>query len=93
MTYDVGDQVRIFGSFKLPDGTPANPSTVTVYVKEKAAAVQAFTTPTVVNDAPGEYHLDFDCTAPGDFKYDVVGTGAVKASEPGGFKVRQRATG
>ena len=87
MTYDIGDVARLFGAFTDINGAPADPTTVIVSVKDPNGTV---TTPAVVRDSLGNYHADQDCSIAGTWKYQFDGTGAVKASGPGTFRVRPR---
>jgi hypothetical protein len=84
--FDVGDRVRITNTFST-DGAPADPTTVSCPITSPSNVTS---TPTVVRDAQGEYHVDLEPNEPGTWYYWFTGTGAVKAVDPGEFYVRPR---
>lgn len=83
--YEVGDRVRITGTFTDTAGSPANPSTVVVYVLKRDGATWTYSAPT--NPATGTWYADHDVTQEGTYDYRVVGTGSIIAAGEGTFKV------
>lgn len=82
--YDIGDKVRVIGTFTDIDGGFVDPSVVTIKFKSPSSVV---TTPTVVNESPGVYHADQSITAAGTWYYRVESTGTGQAAGEGQFTV------
>lgn len=91
--YDVGDSVKVSGTFKVA-GVDTDPTTVTVSYKKPDGTVVSkvyLTDAEVVKDATGQYHMDIPVDASGRWHYRFVGTDAAKAAEEGDFYVRVQA--
>lgn len=82
--YD-GTLVRLSASFADLDGNPADPTTVTVRVRNPSTDVSTSYSPT--KDATGEYHFDLDTTdyPEGTWYYKWIGTGIVTAASQYAF--------
>ncbi len=87
--YDVGDKIRISCTF-TSGGTPTDPTTVTVKVKEPGGTVTTGTLALgqVVKDDIGDYHYDFTIDEAGRHWYRFEGAGALVASAETDFMVR-----
>ncbi|MGE3622492.1 MAG: hypothetical protein AB7H77_01280 [Bdellovibrionales bacterium] len=86
--YDRGDLVRLSAGFADIDGTPGDPSTVTLRVKKPDATVTVHTYPgDVTKSGTGTYYFDLPLTDSGDWYYRFEGTGAVQAAGEQGFHV------
>lgn len=88
--YWLGDQITIFETFTV-DGTPTDPSAVTITVIRPDGIEESFTTPSdVVNPSTGYYELAYLPPAIGHYDYRVVGTGTVAAAIENEFHVYSR---
>jgi hypothetical protein len=91
-TYDIGDQVRISGSFTNLAGTATDPTALKIAIRTPNGAETVSTYGSdvaVVKDATGEYHFDVLLTEGGPWYYRWRATGAVTAAEEGFVKVRE----
>lgn len=88
-SYQVGDQVRVSVAFTNTAGTAADPTTITLLVKQRQRAVATYTFAAgqVTKTATGAYYRDVDVTEEGIWDYRWVGTGAVVAAAEGSFNV------
>lgn len=77
--YDIGDTVRLTGTFTDSAGAVADPTTVTVTVTNPAGVV---TNPAATKDSVGVYHVDVAPTVSGTWRYAFSGTGALVAASP-----------
>jgi hypothetical protein len=84
--YDVGDGVRLTGTFTI-SGSGTNPTTATLTVTDPSEVV---TTPAVGTGTDGVYLADIIIDEPGAWHYQWKGTGAVVAATEGHFFVRKR---
>jgi hypothetical protein len=90
-TYDVGDLVRLTGTFTDLTAALADPTTVTLKTRgpfDATSTVVTLAGAQVVKDSTGVYHYDFAPTEAGVYSYEWIGTGAVATAEPGSFFVR-----
>lgn len=88
---EINDAIRISASFKTLAGVPADPDAVTIRLRSPNSIVSVYTsvtTPAVVRDTTGEYHLDVQVTSTLEWFYRVEGTGAVQESGEGSLVVR-----
>lgn len=89
--YEVGDLVRITGTFTNEAGAAADPTAVSLLVKLRyviGATATTYTYPTnITKDSTGVYHVDFAPTTEGIWDYRWIGTGAVTAACEGAFNV------
>lgn len=84
-TYDIGDLVRLSASFAV-NGTPTDPTTIAVKVKDPSGNIDTETNPT--KDDTGDYHHDISADEKGVWYYRWEGTGAAEAAEEAWFTVR-----
>ncbi len=85
-TYDVGDGIRLTGTFTI-SGSGTNPGTATITVTDPSEVV---TTPAVGNGTDGVYLVDVIVDEVGTWYYRWTGTGAVIAASESHFFVRKR---
>jgi hypothetical protein len=90
MNYDIGDMIRLSGSFTNSAGTATDPTTVTLKVKDPSGNIDTYTyaLSEVTKDSTGAYHKDITIDEAGQWYYRFVGTGTVAAAEEGEFEVR-----
>lgn len=89
-TYSVNQLVHLVFPFTV-NGVATDPTTITVRVKDPTGAEATYTltsTPPVVKDSVGNYHLDITAGIPGTWSYHCEGTGAAQASDDEQFSVR-----
>ena len=89
-TYDVGDVVRMTGTF-AQNGTATDPSTVAIQIRTPVGAVVTYTYGTdaeVVKSSTGVFYADYTVTGSGQHWYRWVSTGTGAAAEEGHFEVR-----
>lgn len=89
--FQIESLVRVTASF-AEEGTPFDPDTVTIRVRNPLGSVTEYlygTSPEVVREAGGIYHLDIETTASGDWRYrwKASGPGTRKSTQPGLFVV------
>lgn len=98
--YDIGDLIRLSGSFKDMDNQPIDPTTVICYVRSPSDVLYTYSLDQaeVVKDSVGEYHYDFDTVATqitntdsGTWHYRFEGGGSAQASEEKSFIIRYSA--
>ena len=90
--YDVGDAVviRTDPVFKDSGGTAADPTTVTLNVREPDGTVTSYTyaLAEITRAGAGDYYKVITLDAAGIWSWEFVGTGAVAAATSGSFRVR-----
>jgi uncharacterized protein YfaS (alpha-2-macroglobulin family) len=87
--YDPGSTVRLGATFRT-QGAFADPTTVTLKVKDPTGTVTTFTHPaSLTKDATGRYHRDITPNVPGQWYYRYFATGAVEATIEETFRVRE----
>lgn len=89
-TYDIGDVVRITGSF-TQSGVALDPTTVKLDVKTPDGVVTTYvygTDAALVRTAQGQYRLDFLVAQSGAHWYRWLSTGTGAAGEQNWFGVR-----
>ena len=96
--YDVGDMVRVRGSFTNSAGTAVDPSSVTLQHKQFLADPLSYTTliygvGSITRVSTGEYYHDLAVNSDGEWRYRWNGFGANAAAVEGQFKVRFRSVG
>jgi hypothetical protein len=84
MSYHIGDGIRITTTFTDLAGAVADPTTVVCRVR---APNGTQSTPTVTRTSTGIYYSDVTVDQPGDWRYRMVGTGAITAVDEGYFNV------
>lgn len=89
-TYDIGDTVRLKGTFTDPDsGAPVSPVSVTSRVLQPDGVLATVTmTETALNS--GAYVGYFNPTQAGEHWYEIVGAGTYNARSERRFTVRPR---
>jgi hypothetical protein len=86
--YNIGDLLRLRATFKDIDGNVADPTTVTLKVKNPASTITTYTYPgTISRESTGVYYYDFPVTAAGIHYYNWAGTGAYTAADESSFTV------
>lgn len=85
-TYDVGDLVRLTGTFRNSSDALTNTTAVCTVRKPDGTA----STPSVTNGSTGVYTVDVTLDQEGHWFYRWAGTGDVVAAEEGEFYVRRR---
>ena len=96
--YDVGDVVRMRGSFTNSAGTAVDPSSVTLQHRQFLADPLSYTTVvygvgSITRVSTGEYYLDVPTNTDGEWRYRWNGLGANAAAVEESFKVRFRSVG
>jgi hypothetical protein len=85
--YELGDVAVLNVTFSV-DGTPTDPTTVTLTIRKPDGSTTDYTGGQLVHDSAGVYHVAVDCDQPGDWTYRFVGTGAAADVETGIFYVK-----
>lgn len=91
-TYDVGDLVRVTGTFTDSDGSAVDPTALKIYYKAPGGTIteKLYGTDTdVIKDSTGVYHLDIDINASGRWFYRFVGTGSAQAADEYWFNIER----
>jgi len=106
--HDIGDAVRLWAVFRDIDGVQADPTAVTLIVRDPsgndatvsnssavAGDVTAAATATgqTLADETGVYKADVTVDEAGFWQYEWTGTGAVAEVIPGWIEVRRRRVG
>jgi hypothetical protein len=87
-TYDCGDVVRLTAAFTDISNNPADPSSITLRVKQPDATVVVHNYPgDIAKDSTGVYHFDLSISESGDWYYRFEGTGTVQAASETLFHV------
>lgn len=86
-THDIGDVVKLTGTFKNASGTLTDPDTVTLTVLEPDGTTS---TPTASSSSTGIWTANVTIDQSGTWRYRFEGTGAVVTAEEGAFDVRPR---
>jgi hypothetical protein len=90
--YNQGDLIRTRALFTTADGIPADPTTVTVKIKDPAKAITSKvydTDPEVVKLGTGSYQYDHLIDQSGRWYYSWIGTGTVQVSAQQSFVIRR----
>lgn len=87
-SYILGTPVRMSGSWAV-DGVPTDPAEVTWRVRTGGAedVYTSLTTPAVVKDAVGEYHLEITPATEGTYFWRGEGTPPAEGAVEGNFLV------
>ena len=88
-TYDIGDKVRVTGTFTVAD-VATDPTTVTLRVLAPGGTVTPYTyaLSEVTKSGTGVYYKDISITTAGIWYYRWLGTGTVEAGGEAEFYVR-----
>ena len=93
---DIGDSIRLNGTFTDIAGADADPTAIVLTVKEPDGVVVTKNWPTpadITTDATGRFHFDFAITKAGRHVVNWTGTGVVAtASEDEFYGRRKEAT-
>ena len=97
-TYDIGDVVRVQGTFTDPDNSdaPLDPSVVKATIRQPNGTTQTYTYVTdveVTKLSTGVYRLEYTVTAAGQHNYRWFSTGTGAASDEAYFDVRASRVG
>lgn len=90
-TFDKGDLVRCTGAFTNLAGTAIDPSTVLFKTKNPADTVVTYTYPTspeLVKDSVGNYHVDVNANLDGQWWTRWESTGTGQAAQESSFYVK-----
>lgn len=93
LAYTVGTTVRLAATFQV-DGVNVDPTTVTFksQAPDKVLTTYVFGIDAeLVQDAVGQYHVDFNITQSAHYLYRWEGTGAAQVTAENSFVVEQRA--
>ena len=90
--YDVGDLVKVIGTFTDPDAGDAliDPTAVFLSVKDPSGNLTTFeydVDDDITRESEGVYSAEIDCDEAGTFYYRWFSTGLGKAAEEKSFKV------
>lgn len=90
MSYEVGDIARVKVAFTDVNGTPADPTSVsiTIQLPDNSQAL-ATTLPPIVRTGTGAYYYDVTITQSGTYFYRWAGNGAVMAVGEASFLVTE----
>lgn len=90
-TYDIGDVVRVTGTFKQ-GASFVDPTTVTLVLKvpDGTSTTYTYALAELIKDSTGVYHRDFSIDAAGTHRYRWTSAGAGQGSEENWFQVRTR---
>jgi hypothetical protein len=88
--YDVGDLVRVTGTFTDAAGTAIDPTTVVFKVKKPDRSITTYTYGTdmqLVKESTGNYRVDISADVKGKYKYRWYSTGNGQAAGESEFEV------
>jgi hypothetical protein len=86
-SYTKGTQVRLSATFTVA-GVATDPTTVTFKVEDPTGIVTSYTSPQVIKDSVGNYHLDILLGTSGVWWYRTEGSGVVTAATEAQLAVR-----
>lgn len=95
MNYDIGDLVRLTGTFTDLAGVATDPTGITCSIRLPSGTVTTLTygvDASLYRTSTGVYYTDFAPTMEGLHYYRFAGTGAVTAAEETTFYIRKRQT-
>lgn len=95
IVYEFGQAVRLTAAYIDANQLPADPTTISFKYgvalvnppPDPTATTVTFPATGFVKDSVGNYHYDFVPSAPGNYVYQAIGTGAVAAVARGSFRV------
>lgn len=88
--HDIGDQRRLTGNFVDIDGNPADPSSVTLIIREPDGTLITKTGGELGNVVIGTFYYDHTIAKAGRHVYRFEGAGAVIAAGETEFWARKR---
>lgn len=85
-TYDKDDLITLTATW-LVNGSPTDPTTVTLTVLDPAGATTSYTygAAQLIKDSTGVYHKDLNVTLTGHYRYKFIGTGTAQGVQQGEF--------
>jgi hypothetical protein len=87
-SYNVGDLVRLQATFKDLASVLADPTTLTLKVKNPAGATTTYNYPgTIVRSSTGVFYYDYLVGASGTHYFNFAGAGAYTAVDESSFEV------
>lgn len=97
-SYDIGDLIRLRGSFTNSAAAAVDPSSVTLQYRQFAVDPASYTTliygvNSIVKASTGEYYHDLSVNSDGEWRYRWNGLGANAAAAEISFKIRVRSVG
>lgn len=90
-TFQIGDTVRLTGTFRDEDKVLTDPTTVTVSTKTPGGVVQTWhysTDADVIKDSTGKYHIDVAPDSEGRWTFQWKAEGTLVTLEEQHFLVR-----
>ena len=91
-TYDIGDLIRITGTFVDVDGAEIDPTTVVAKFEDPSGNETSYTygvDAELVKSDTGVYYFDIDIDEKGVWRYRQEGSGNVGAAAEGWFYARE----
>lgn len=85
--FDIGDRVKLTGTFTNAAGVLTNPTVVTCKVRTPSGTVTSHLD--AANPSAGVFTKEIEVTEAGMWRFRFEGTGAVKAAEEGFFDVEE----
>lgn len=88
--FDIGDLVRYSVAFTDAAGIAADPTTVTFQLTLVGGTPANYTissSPAIVKDSTGAYHIDVAAVAAGNYGYRWLGVGTVQAAVEGNLTI------
>ena len=97
-TYDIGDRIRLRGSFVNSAGTVVDPSSVTLQLRQLDTDLGSYTTlvygvNSIVRASAGEYYHDAAPSSEGEWRFRWNGLGDNAAAGESAFLMRTRWVG
>lgn len=88
--FNIGQQVRITGTFRDSSGALTNPTAVSFSYKEGDTTTTYVygTDAELVRDSTGVYHVDITPTVAGTIEWRMWSTGTLVQAEQGNFYIR-----
>lgn len=96
--YDIGDMIRLRGSFVNSAGVAVDPSSVTLQYRRWFDDTASYTSlvygvGSIVRASTGEYYHDASFTVSGEWRYRWNGFGDNASAAEGQFMIRVRSVG
>jgi len=92
--YDIGDTVRLTGTFTNTAGAATDPTAIVMTLKlpDNTLITKTYALAELTKSATGVYYYDYLITKAGDHYYRFAGTGAVATAGEQYFAVRKQET-
>lgn len=91
---NIGDLLRLTGTFQNINSVLTTPTTVTFTIKEPDETITIYVSGVnaeLVTESDGVLHVDWPIVQEGVHNYEFEGVGLVDTAEEGTFRVRRRA--